>query len=895
MILGTPARPPGSSARRVWALAVLAAAAAVLIALGRYVPGLAGPGPWRFGLVVAILSGVAGLTYAAMAAAREVQAGSLEAQRLHADNARQLQLATHARDQVRFAEQRFRELVDGSGSIVWEADPQTFQFSFVSQSAERLLGHPVRRWLEEPGFWPGIVHPEDREAAVTARREAVARGEDHRCEYRAVSADDRAIWVEDLATVVRDGAGSVLLLRGLMVDITERRQAQDGLRRSEARLRTVLDSALDAVIGMDARGLVTTWNPRAEEIFGWSREDAVGRKLADLIIPPAQREEHARGLDRFLAGGDAPFLGRRVETRGLRRDGSEVPCELSITAVRDGESWAFTAFVSDIAERKQSEDQLRQQVAFTSALTGHLGEGLCALDREGRLTYMNAAAERMLGWRESELTGRFTHDVIHFQRADGTPIPAGECALLGVMRSGTSVRIEEDVFTRRNGSTFPVSYTSSPIVTGGQVAGAVLAFHDISDRREEERKRQSLLTREQELRADAEAANRLKDEFMATLSHELRTPLNAIIGWAHLLRTGTLDEPTSARALETIDRNAKAQNQLINDILDVSRIITGKLHLTQQPVDPGAVVEAALDTVRPTAEARQIQMESSLEPGTGTVSADPDRLQQVVWNLLSNAIKFTPKGGRVQVRLRRVDSQALIVVADSGPGISPEFLPHVFERFRQGDASTTRSHVGLGLGLAIVRHLVELHGGTVEASSAGEGQGATFSVHLPLISAARPEKPAAPSAKETPSGSGAAGAVAGAAQLGGLRILLVDDDLAGREAMATVLQSRGAQVIVASSSEEALEAMGREHPDVLLSDIEMPGEDGHSLIRKVRALPQDRGGGIPAAALTAYARGEDRQKALSAGFQVHVPKPVQPDELAAVIAELLGRRVGSSP
>ena len=884
MIPASSARPSGPAARRVWTLAVLAAAAALLIALGRYLPGLGGPAAARFGLLAAVLAGIVGLTHAAIVAARQAAAGTQETQRLHADNARQLQAATHARDQVRSVEQRFHELVDGIGSIVWEADPQTFQFSFVSQSAERVLGSPLRRWLEEPGFWPGLIHPEDREAALAARREAVAKGEDHRCEYRAMAADGRAVWIEDIAHVVRDASGAALQLRGLMVDITDRHEAQEGLRRSESRLRTVLDSALDAVIGMDARGMVTAWNPRAEEIFGWTRDEAVGRKLAELIIPPGLREEHARGLDRFLAGGDAPLLGRRVEMRGLRRDGAEVPCELSITAVRDGESWAFTAFLSDIAQRKQNEEELRHQLAFTSAITTHLGEGLYALDREGRLTYMNAAAERMLGWRESELLGRFTHDILHFQRADGTPIPATECPLLGVMQSGTSVRIEEDVFTRRNGSVFPVSYTSSPIVSDGQVVGAVLAFYDISGRREQERQRVSLLTREQEARQDAEAANRLKDDFLATLSHELRTPLNAIIGWAHLLRTGTLDETTAARALETIDRNAKAQNQLINDILDVSRIITGKLHLALQPLDPGAVVEAALDTVRPAAAAKEIQIEASLEPGAGTVSGDPDRLQQVVGNLMSNAIKFTPKGGKVQVRLRRVDSQALILVADSGPGISPEFLPHVFERFRQGDASTTRSHVGLGLGLAIVRHLVELHGGTVEASSAGEGQGATFSVQLPLISARRPEDRATPSAKDADASARAT------SPLDGLRILLVDDDVAGREAMATVLQSRGAHVICASTSEEALAAMGREHPDVLLSDIEMPGEDGHTLIRKVRALPPDRGGDIPAAALTAYARGEDRQKALLAGFQVHVSKPVQPEELTAVIAELAGRR-----
>jgi PAS domain S-box-containing protein len=869
----------------VWTFAALVAASVLLLALAPHAPEGAGPILVRWALLVAVAAGMAGLVHAALSAARQAAAGTLEAQRLHADNARQLQAVSHARDQVRSTEQRLHELVDGIGSIAWEADPRTFQFSFVSESAERVLGSPVRRWLEEPGFWAGLIHPEDREAALSRRREAVARGEDHRCEYRAVAADGHTVWVEDSARVVRDAAGAVLQLRGQMVDITERRQAQEDLRRNEARMRAVLDSALDAVIGMDARGLVTTWNRRAEEIFGRTRDEAVGRKLAELIIPPGLREEHARGLDRFLAGGDAPLLGRRVEMRGLRRDGTEVPCELSIIAVREGESWSFNAFVADIAERKRNEDELRHQLAFTSAITTQLGEGLYALDREGRLTFMNAAAERMLGWRESELLGRFTHDVIHFRRTDGTPIPATECALLGVMQSGTSVRVEEDVFTRRNGTVFPVTYTASPIVTDGQVVGAVTAFHDVSERREEEKKRVSLLKREQEARRDAESANRLKDEFLATLSHELRTPLNAIMGWAHLLRTGGLDEATAARALETIDRNAKAQNQLINDILDVSRIITGKLHLTVQPVDAGAVVEAALETVRPAAEAKEIRIEASLAAGTGTVSGDPDRLQQVVWNLLSNAIKFTPKGGRVQVRLRRMDAQVLIVVADSGPGISSEFLPHVFERFRQGDASTTRSHVGLGLGLAIVRHLVELHGGTVEASSAGEGRGATFSVHLPLTRSHQPAEGAArPAAgQREPEGQ--------SLRLGGLRVLIVDDDPEGREAMAAVLQKQGVQVIAASSSEEALEAIRRERPDVLLSDIEMPGEDGHSLIRKVRALPADGGRGIPAAALTAYAGGEDREKALLAGFQVQVAKPVSPEDLTAVIAELAGRRV----
>ena len=884
------ARSPEASARRVTAFATLLAVAAVLVALVPYLPG-GGVVPARFSLVAVLLAAGAGLTLLARQAAGQAQAGVAEAQRLHADNARQLQAATHARDQVRMAEVRSRELVDGIPGVVWEADPHTFQFSYVSPSADALLGAPARRW-DEPGFWASLIHPEDREATLRARREAVARGEDHRCEYRVLAADGRAVWVEDSARAVRDSAGAVLQLRGLMLDVTERRRAEEDVRRNETSLRAVLEAAQDAVVGMDARGTVTSWSPRAEQIFGWPRAEAAGRTLAELVIPPGLREEHARDLDRFLAGGDPPLMNQRVEMRALRKDRTEIPCEMSISAVPDGGPWTFTAFLRDVGERTQVEEELRRRLEFTSAIARSLGEGLYALDREGRLTFMNPAAERALGWREPELLGRFTHELLHFQRADGAPLPAAECPLLGVLKSGTSVRVEEDAFTRRNGSLLPVTYTASPIVTEGQVVGAVLAFSDVSTRHEEDRQRATALQREQEARKDAEATNRLKDEFLATLSHELRTPLNAIIGWAHLLRTGTLDEATAGRALETIDRNAKAQNQLINDILDVSRIITGKLHLTLQPLDPGAVLETALETVRPTAEAKQIQIEASLEPQVGMVSGDPDRLQQVLWNLLSNAIKFTPKGGRVQVRMRRVDPQVSIVVSDSGPGISAEFLPHVFERFRQGDASTTRSQMGLGLGLAIVRHLVELHGGTVEASSPGEGQGSTFSVQLPLLPATR---------TGASKGSAAAGAEAPAAvpagagpRLDGLRVLLVDDDTAGREATATSLQAMGARVTVAGSAAEALEALRRERPDVLLSDIEMPGEDGHTLIRKVRALAPEEGGDVPAAALTAYARGEDRQKALQAGFQVHVAKPVQPEELAALVADLAARRVAGS-
>ncbi|HZS49502.1 MAG TPA: response regulator [Bryobacterales bacterium] len=387
--------------------------------------------------------------------------------------------------------------------------------------------------------------------------------------------------------------------------------------------------------------------------------------------------------------------------------------------------------------------------------------------------------------------------------------------------------------------------------------------------------------------AEAEAANRAKDEFLATVSHELRTPLTAVLGWVRLLRTRPFDEATTAQALETIERNARMQAQLIDEILDVSRIITGKLRLEFRPVDLGRVIEAAIDAVRPVAEANGIQLEVELDPRASPASGDPGRLEQVVWNLLSNAVKFTPQGGRVEVRLRRIESRAEISVRDTGQGISPDFLPYVFERFRQADSSHTRSHGGLGLGLAIVRHLVELHGGRVQASSAGVGLGSTFTITLPLLGRAAAEKLSADrlqmarSPVHIPLGD--------QRPLDGVRVLLVDDEADTREILGRVLGHCGAQVTAVGSAAEGIEILDREPPDVILSDIQMPDQDGYALIRKVREIEAKRGSFIPAAALTAHVRAEDRIRALSAGFQTHVPKPVEPAELVAVVANLAGR------
>jgi len=394
----------------------------------------------------------------------------------------------------------------------------------------------------------------------------------------------------------------------------------------------------------------------------------------------------------------------------------------------------------------------------------------------------------------------------------------------------------------------------------------------------------------QALHAEAERVNRVKDEFLATLSHELRTPLNAIVGWAHLLVSGSLDSQRHRTAADTILRNAHAQTRLVDDLLDVSRIINGKLLLQLAPVDLATVVAAAVELVRNAAEAKDIELRVTIHPGALMIG-DSERLRQVVWNLLSNAVKFTRRHGRVEIRLEPRDSQVQLTVSDTGVGIDPEFMPHLFERFSQADSSTTRPHGGLGLGLAVVRHLVELHGGTVSAASQGSGQGATFTVTLPVRAAAQAQ--------------GAAGAVERRGQeypsrtrplgLHGLRVLVVDDEADARQLVESVLTQYGAAVKVAASAHEAFCEVRNWRPDVLVADIGMPVEDGYSLLRRIRMLSSAEGGAIPAAALTAYAQLGDRERALAAGFQEHVSKPVPPDQLALVVARLAGGHSADRP
>jgi len=504
-----------------------------------------------------------------------------------------------------------------------------------------------------------------------------------------------------------------------------------------------------------------------------------------------------------------------------------------------------------------------------------------AMDAEGLIRFWNPRAERTFGWGRDEAIGASLVDLLvdegdrerlreDFARADAT--------------TGGVPQRTEVLGRRRDGTSFPLEITITVIPEDPDYRFSAFA-RDITERKRLESERERLLADAEHARELAEKASRVKDEFLSTLSHELRTPLTAIVGWIYLLRGGRLDDPGKARALDAIDRNAGAQSQVIADILDLSRIVGAKFRLDVRPIELAPVVAAAIETLMPAANARGITVQPVLDPSAGPVSGDTDRLRQVFWNLVSNAIKFTPKGGRVTVRVTRVAQNVVITVQDSGVGISPQVMPHVFERFRQGDSSNTRNHGGLGLGLAVVRHLVELHGGQVAASSTGEGQGSTFTVTIPLLDPApmsgkRPDEAGPAADDEVPDD---------ATRLDGLRVLVVDPAEDVRELAARILRLGGAAVDAVGSVTDALTCLAGNVPDVLVSAIDMEGETGYSLLRKVRSLPRDVGGAVPAVALTTYSRSEDRVSALRAGFQMHMSKPVQPAELLAVVAALADR------
>ncbi|HHP7244240.1 MAG TPA: response regulator [Elainellaceae cyanobacterium] len=518
-------------------------------------------------------------------------------------------------------------------------------------------------------------------------------------------------------------------------------------------------------------------------------------------------------------------------------------------------------------ERQKVTKALHQTDDLLRAVVDASPVGIMTLSSDQRIMTLNAAAERLYGWLESAM---IDSPLLIFPEAQQESF---DRCFAQVLQNRT-ISNQEFQHLRQDGSLIDVSLSLAPLHDADDhIYGVVMTIIDITDRKQIEAQRSNLLAQERAARSAAETANRIKDEFLAVLSHELRTPLNAIVGWIKLIQRGNLNPTTLQRALDTIERNATAQTQLIEDLLDLSRIVRGQLSLAIQPVDVIALIRTTVDTLRPAAEAKSIQIELALPTNLGQILADSNRLQQVFWNLLSNAIKFTPNSGKVLVWAEPIDSSLHLEVSDSGIGIAPDFVPHVFEYFRQADGSTTRSQGGLGLGLAITRHLVELHGGTIHVDSPGIGQGATFTVMLPM-------RVVRANHDSTPTLLG------NKLNLQGVKAMVVDDEIDTQELVAFVLTQQGAQVETTGSVRDALNVLEYFQPDVIISDIEMPGEDGYSFLRMVRGLPNDHLRAIPAIALTAHARAKDRQHALDVGYQIHLAKPLDPSDVVNAICYL---------
>jgi PAS domain S-box-containing protein len=658
-----------------------------------------------------------------------------------------------------------------------------------------------------------------------------------------------------------------------------RAQASDG--RLCGRL---IDSAPDPILTVDASGRIVLVNAQTEAVFGYHRRDLLGRPV-ERLVPVRLAEGHVGHRQEYWSAPRTRAMGQQRTLFARHRDGHEFPVEISLAPLEvDGERFV-TAAVRDVSVHRQMERELRESREWLDAILAATSDGVL-VEADERIVFVNRALVQLCGYESAEeLLGRpvsaiYAADDRDRLLADTRCRRAGEPAptvyeFAGLRKDGSQVPLEASVAVR-------------PI--GGRLS-TVAAIRDISERKRAELERARLAAAQAARdRADAarervaglyraaREANRLKDDFLTTLSHELRTPLNVILGWARLLRGKRVDAETRQRALDSVERNSQLLADLASQLLDVSRIVTGKLRLERRPTDLAALMVSAIDSIRPAAEAKGVALGLHLQPGLRPLFADGNRLLQVLWNLLSNAVKFTSAGGRIDVTLGDSTSGVRLCVADTGAGIPPEFLPFVFDRFRQGVDPHTASHGGLGLGLSIVRDLVEAHGGTVTVESPGEGLGTSFTVALP-----RGETPA------TLASPGAAGTTEAHQALAGLRILAVDNDEDSRTLLAAALHQQGASVVVAGSTSEAVDALGRLRFDGVVADIAVPGEDRRALIEQIRAAPEGRP--LPAVAVTAGARIEDEAAALAAGFHGCLPKPFAPEELAEMLASMVSHGV----
>jgi PAS domain S-box-containing protein len=633
------------------------------------------------------------------------------------------------------------------------------------------------------------------------------------------------------------------------------------LEGADYRYRRLIETMREGAAIIASDGAIVYANERMAEMLGTALSKVLGARMETYVAGGSRRVFQALAREGVIRPTKAEVH--------FVRGGSLVPTYVSATPTGDDDG-GVCVVVTDLTEQKRSEEILAAERLATSILE-QAAEAVVVCAPDGHIVRASRAAHRLAGTNpllrplgavfpirlgDGREHGDFLSEVI-----GGKTVTGAEAILAG---SGRELR--------------HLVVSAAPLANAkGAIFGCIVSLTDVTERKVAEDKLIELAHRE---RVRVEEANRAKDEFLATVSHELRTPLNAILGWARILRSGEIPSEKRERALETIERNAVMQAQIIEDLLDISRIVSGNLRLESRAVDMASVVQAAIDSVRPIAQAKNVSLTATLAAAVGPALGDANRLQQVFWNLLTNAIKFTPNGGHVTAALKAVDAHVEVEVSDDGRGISPQFLPHVFERFRQADGGSTRSHGGLGIGLTIVKKLVELHGGTIEAHSEGDMHGATFVVKIPRAVAR---------AQPTPSVLDRSQAFHRGDDLEGTHLLVVDDDDDGRELVAEVLRECKADVKLADSAAAAFDAIQKEPFDALLSDIGMPVEDGYSLIARVRTLPVDKNGRVPALALTAFARGEDRRRALLAGFDGYLPKPVEPNELVLVLSNLIRR------
>ena len=772
----------------------------------------------------------------------------------------------HAEELANEAHRRLSLHIENTPLAVIEWD-EDFRVSRWSPSAERLFGWTAAEVVGKSiNDWE-FVFSEDVESVYEVSRRQQRGSERHGVSRnRNYTKHGTVVHCEWYNSVLYDASGTLISVLSLVLDVTARKQIEEAMHESEEQYRLLFESNPHAMWVYDRETLrFLAVNDAAVEQYGFSREEFLSMTLAQIRSQEDVHDSLARG-----SRGSA----RADEWRHRKKNGAIITVEITAHQLNFSGRSAELVMAIDITERKVAEQALLESEDRYRDLVDNSHELMCTHDLEGRILSVNPWAARVLGYKQDALIGLHIRDGLvpeyREQFDDYLKEISKNGFARGIMRVKTAsgeTRFWEFYNTLRTQG------VQSPIVRG--------MAHDVTERRQ-------ALAREKEARLEAETANRLKDEFLSTLSHELRTPLTAIIGWTELLINGALDKDQQPKALETIGRNARFQAQLVDDLLEVSRIITGKLRVNFNPCELRPVIEAALEGIRPTAEAKAVRLESLLEPGGALIYGDVDRLRQVIWNLLSNAVKFTPRNGSVQVKLLCTGSHALIAVSDSGEGIKRDFLPRVFDRFSQADGSSSRPHGGLGLGLAIVRHLVELHGGTVRAESPGEGLGATFIVSLPLMEAAK-RQVQTPKSEAHDLQASHNERIALSPSLDGLRLLIVDDEVDFRELVTTMLGHYGAIVKAAASASEALVDLENWKPDVLVADIGMRDEDGYGLIRKVRTISPERGGSIPAVALTAYTRDEDRQRALSAGYHMHLAKPITGPELAAAVANVAGR------